>query len=103
METAPQPWSYAAEFSLGIPAGREGPGFVRVDVLVTSGPIGVGLLNLAETDFLFRISLNASGEPQSIDLAVSDFRQLGRLVIQNWDTPGPHSARVRSVTTWGLR
>ena len=102
METAPKPWAYSAEFSVDIPATREGPGFVRVEVLVTSGPIGIGVLNLAGTDFLFRVPVRESEEPQSVDLLVPDFRQMGRLVIQNWDTHGTHSARLRSVTWWGM-
>ena len=102
VETAPEPWAYSAEFSMDIPAGREGPGFVRVEVLVTRGPIGIGVLNPAGTDFLFRVPVQESEEPQSVDIPVPDFRQMGRLVIQNWDTRGSHSARVRSVTWWGM-
>jgi phosphoglycerol transferase len=102
VETAPEPWAYSAEFSVDIPAGREGPGFVRVEVLVTRGPIGIGVLNPAGTDFLSRVPVQESEEPQSVDLLVPDFRQMGRLVIQNWDTPGVHSARIGSLTWWGM-
>jgi len=100
VETAPERWAYSAEFSVDIPAGREGPGFVRVEVLVTRGPIGV--LDPAGVDFLSRVPVQESEEPQSVDLLVPDFRQMGRLVIQNWDTGGIHSARVRSLTWWGI-
>jgi phosphoglycerol transferase len=103
VETPPQPWSYAAELSLGIPAGREGPGFIRVEILVTRGPIGIGILNPAATDFLFRIPLGESEERQSVDLPVAGFHQIGRLVIQNWDMPGAHAASIGSLTAWALR
>ena len=102
VDTAPEPWAYSAEFSIDIPAGREGPGFVRLEVLVASGPIGIGVLNPAGTDFLLRVPVKESEEPQSIHLPVADFRQMGRLVIQNWDTPGVHSARIGSLTLWGM-
>jgi hypothetical protein len=70
---------------------------------VDRGPIGIGVLNPAGSDFLCRVPIQESAEPQSLDLLVSDFRQVGRVVIQNWDTPGVHSASIRSLTTWGLR
>jgi len=103
VETAPEPWSYSAEFSLGIPAACEGPGLIRVELQVSRGPVGIGVLNTAETDFLRRVPVRESGKPQSFDFLVSDFRQIGRVVIQNWDTPGVHSASIRSLTAWGLR
>ena len=91
------------EFSLGIPAACEGPGLIRVELQVSRGPVGIGVLNTAETDFLRRVPVRESGKPQSFDFLVSDFRQIGRVVIQNWDTPGVHSASIRSLTAWGLR
>jgi hypothetical protein len=103
VETAPEPWAYSAEFSLGVPAAREGPGFVRVEIRVARGPVGIGLLNPGGTEFLCRVPVRESGEPQTLDLHVSGFRQIGRVVIQNWDTPGVHSASIRSLTAWGLR
>lgn len=102
VETAPEPWSYSAELSIDMPADREGPGFVRVEVLITRGPIGIGVLNPTGTDFLFRGPVQESEEPQSVNVPVSDFRQMGRLVIQNWDTRGVHSARIRCITWWGM-
>jgi hypothetical protein len=103
VETAPEPWSYSAEFSLGVPEGGERPGFVRVEIQVTRGPVGIGVVNRAGTEFLFRVPLRESGEPQTVDLPVPDFRQMGRVAIQNWDTPGVHSASIRSLAAWGLR
>jgi phosphoglycerol transferase len=103
VETAPEPWAYAAEFSLDVPAACQGPGLIRVEMRVDRGPIGIGVLNPAGSDFLCRVPIQESAEPQSLDLLVSDFRQVGRVVIQNWDTPGVHSASIRSLTTWGLR
>src|SRR5208283_3864816 len=70
--TAPQPWAYSAEFSIDIPAARQGPGFIRAEILVTRGPIGIGILNRAASDFLFRIPVTESPEPQTIDIPVSD-------------------------------
>jgi phosphoglycerol transferase len=102
VETAPEPWAYSAEFALGIPAGRSGSGFIHLEVLVTCGPIGIGALNPAGTDFQFRIALQQFPEEQSVDIPVSGFQQTGRLVIQNWDTPGVHAARIRTIAVWAL-
>jgi phosphoglycerol transferase len=103
VETAPEPWAYSAEFSLGVPAARQGAGFVRVEIQVARGPVGIGVLNPAGTGFLCRVPVRESAEAQSLDLPVTDFREMGRVVIQNWDTPGVHSASIRSLTAWGLR
>jgi hypothetical protein len=40
---------------------------------------------------------------QSLEMPVADFQQVGRLVVQNWDTPGVHSASIGSIAVWGLR
>jgi hypothetical protein len=103
VETAPEPWAYAAEFSLGVPPACEGPGFIRVEVQVDRGPVGIGLLNPAGSDFLCRVPVTESAEAQSLEFPVSEFRQMGRLVVQNWDAPGVHSATIRSLAAWGLR
>jgi len=102
IETAPQPWAYSAEFVLGVPATRQGAGFIRLEIQVASGPVGLGLLNPAGTDFLYRTPLRESAEVQYIEVAVDCWSQVGWVVIQNWDTPGKHQASIRSLTAWGM-
>ncbi len=103
IETAPEAWAYASEFSLGIPAARHGPGLIRLDIRVDRGPVGIGVLNPAGSEFLWRAPVAESGGTQSIEIPVADLRNVGLLVVQNWDTPGVHSASIHSIAAWGLR
>ena len=100
IQTPQQPWAYAAQLATVIPPGRAGAGFFRVEALVTSGPIGIGVLNAAETDFLIRKPLDAAPDAQTVFLPVDDMSKLGRLVIQNWDARGVHSLQLRSLSLW---
>lgn len=95
VEPPPQPWAYGVELALNLSQARRGPCLIRVQVMVKSGPVGVGVLNRAETDFLFRVPLEQSGEIQEVHLPVADVKKMGRLVVQNWETPGDHAAHIR--------
>ncbi len=100
--TPPHPWAYAAQFAPPIPRGRAGHGFFRAELLVESGPIGIGVLNPAASDFLIRVPVQASPEPQTVFLPIEDIGKTGHVVIQNWDTPGVHSLHLRSIALWGV-
>jgi hypothetical protein len=97
--TSAQPWAYAAQLA-SASSGRVGPGFFRIECQVSSGPIGVGVLNPAGTDFLIRTPLRASSELQTVFLPVDDIGRMGRFVVQNWDMPGAHAVHLRSVSLW---
>ena len=91
------PWAYAARLSLQ-PASRDAAQYTLVvEMLVREGRIGIGLLNLEESDFLFRRPLGAKPEPQILLIPIRDVTKIGRLVIQNWDTPGESEAELVSL------
>jgi hypothetical protein len=91
------PWAYAARLSLQPPSRDAAQYTLVVEMLVREGRIGIGLLNLEESDFLFRRPLGAKPEPQILLIPIRDVTKIGRLVIQNWDTPGESEAELVSL------
>ncbi len=97
VQTPPQPWAYGVELALDIPRGCKGSGLICLQAQVTGGPVGVGVLNLAETDFLFRVPLYESEQVQLVHLPVEDLGAVGRLVVQNWEMEGGGAVRIAEI------
>jgi len=96
-----KPWSYGAALPVCQPGATNGECLLVVEITVEQGEVGVGLLNARETDFLFRRSLKTNPRLQEVHIPVSDFTSAGRLVVQNWETPGESIARVLSIKVFG--
>jgi hypothetical protein len=92
-----QPWAFGAELFLNRPLKAVGDYVVVAKLIVDKGTIGVGVLNLAETDFLGRQALAASASPQTVEIPIWNFAQAGRFVIQNWETHGKSSVQLLSI------
>ena len=97
VETAPAPWSYGAELALNIQTARTDPALIKIRVAVDNGIAGIGLLDRSEKHFLFRVPLKQSEKVQEVHIPVSDIHDIGRVVVQNWDTDGKRRVRVLSL------
>ena len=97
VETPAAPWSYGAEFALNIRTKRTDPALIKIRVTVENGVAGVGLLDRSEKHFLFRVPLKQSDKVQEIHIPVADIHDIGRVVVQNWDTDGKRRVRVLSL------
>jgi hypothetical protein len=97
IHTAPEPWAYGAVLSLPKPS-REAPDYaLAVELLVREGKVGVGLLNQEENDFLFREPLRTHPDAKTILIPIRAISDVGRLVIQNWETHGRSMADLISI------
>jgi hypothetical protein len=96
--TPTQPWAYAAELRLRTPTRAATDYLLKVEILVTKGVVGVGLLNPAEDDFLFRKRLGANTQIQTLRIPILNFNHIGRLVVQNWDSHGESCAEIQYLS-----
>jgi hypothetical protein len=96
-----EPWSYGAELFLRRPSKTCWEYKLLVELKVCKGVIGVGLLNLAQDDYLFRRSLFSSPDIQTVLITIRDLTQIGRLVIQNWETPGDSLVELMTLRLLG--
>jgi hypothetical protein len=97
VETPAAPWSYGAEFALNIRTNRSDAALIKIRVVVESGVAGVGLVDRSEKQFLFRVPLKQSVKVQEVHIPVADIRDIGRVVVQNWDEDGKRRVRVLSM------
>ena len=80
------PWAFGATLYINRPRILDaGEYIVVVELLVEGSEAGIGLLNRAEGEFLYRRSLPARPKLQEIHLPISDFTAAGRFVVQNWE------------------
>jgi hypothetical protein len=91
------PWSYGAELVLNRPERIFWRYMLIVELVVSRGVIGVGLLNVPGDNFLFRTSLAAEGAAQTVRIPIPTFSQVGRLIIQNWDSRGESNVELLSI------
>jgi len=97
IHTAPEPWAYAAVLSLPQPSREAIDCALSVELLVREGKVGVGLLNQEENAFLFREPLSTHPDPKTILIPIRAMSDVGRLVIQNWETHGKSVADLISI------
>jgi phosphoglycerol transferase len=92
-----KPWAYGAELFLNRPS-RDALEYILIaEIKVLNGLIGVGLLNVGEQDFLFRKSLGASAETQTVRIPISNISQTGRFVVQTWETACQSEVQLLSL------
>jgi hypothetical protein len=82
--SAPDPWSNIGRMLL-LAGCIEGGGWVAVNVRVTRGTIGVGVLNRKGDTFLVSGSVAASDDIQTVFLRLDSFAATGDLILRNWD------------------
>jgi hypothetical protein len=92
-----QPWAYGATLFLNRPTRTSAEYILLVELIVNNGVIGVGVLNLAENDHLFRKSLTAKSGAQTVRIPIRNFAEVGRLTVQNWEAPVESSVQLLSI------
>jgi hypothetical protein len=99
--TAETPWAYAAVLPLPAAAGAEhgaAPGFLRVRVSVTGGPVGFGVMNAERTTFVDRRFVTASRHAVDLFLTVPSVSDAGDIVVQTWDRAASGVARIERIS-----
>jgi hypothetical protein len=97
VETPEAPWAYGAALVLRGARTTIGDCLVVAEARVESGEVGIGLLNVGETDFLFRRSLKADRRVQEVHIPIPDLKQAGRFIVQNWQEQGPSRIELLSI------
>jgi hypothetical protein len=95
VETPAQPWAYGAQFKTTA-HDLAGPVWIRVDVKVSAGPIGIGVLNVDGSDFLSRVPIVQQGD-STVTLSVAKGEQIGSLIVQTWDKPTAGNVVVEGI------
>jgi glycosyltransferase involved in cell wall biosynthesis len=99
--TAATPWAYAAV--LALPAAARAahggaPGFLRIHVSVSDGPVGFGVMNRNGTTFLDRRFVTASRHAIDLFLTVPAVLDAGDIVVQTWDRATSGTARIEHIS-----
>jgi hypothetical protein len=81
--TPAQPWAFGKILPVG-PADLTGPLWIVIHARVVKGPVGIGVLDRAGRDFLYRTSVTASPQRVKISLPVGLLAHAGDIVIQSW-------------------
>ena len=91
-----KPWAYIGRMRLN--AGCiKGGGWIAVDVLVTHGTVGVGVLKRNGVEFLMQRPVARSDTMQTIFLRLDSFAAAGDLVLRNWDSEYPSEGVFQAV------
>jgi methyltransferase family protein len=93
------PWAYGAVLDVNTLQEEIATDLtLAVELFVQAGEVGIGILNASETEFLYRESLPAGQRTRELYIPVYQFRQAGRMVIQNWES-GHASVRLMRLRT----
>jgi hypothetical protein len=101
VETRPETWSYALAFDLSQLRDYRGECWIKVQIAVDSGNVGLGVLNIDGTEFLTEAICGGEG-PQQILAYVKELGEASRLILRNV-TPGNRPARFRLEAVQLLR
>jgi len=84
VRTRPEQWSYAVRFERHIDAVQSPRAvLVRLKLAVTSGSVGVGVLNSNETAFVDETFIDRTPGPTTAVVLVADFANAGALIVRN--------------------
>jgi hypothetical protein len=97
IDTPPQPWAYGALFPFRITAVK-GPLWVKIQLKVLKGPVGVGILNEAQTAALDMKTLRPFGGSVTITLRVRDPVKPGAVVIQSWNGSSGGQVEIQQMS-----
>jgi FkbM family methyltransferase len=105
IETAPQQWSYAAEFPVVRDEGQAVQ--IRVDVEVRAGEIGVGLLTADETAFHVERLVGAQDGRLSVTMTLAPDERSQKIIVRNVGAAGPatlviHDVVIEPVSVHGI-
>ncbi|MBN8734223.1 MAG: glycosyltransferase family 2 protein [Acidobacteria bacterium] len=103
LRTKPTPWHYAAELRFRRPRNYSGELLMRVELLVKTGRIGVGLLNRTGPHYLFRAQLRAMEATQVVNIPIDDISKAGQLILQTWDEPALAEVELLGVRLLAAR
>ncbi|HZO53199.1 MAG TPA: glycosyltransferase family A protein [Bryobacteraceae bacterium] len=103
LRTLSTPWVYAAELRFKRPRMQESEFLLRVELVLKSGRIGLGLLSPSGQNFLFRLPLRAMDEIQVVNIPVEDLSRAGLLIVQTWDEPAPAEVTIKRVQLMAAR
>jgi GT2 family glycosyltransferase len=97
--TGPGQWSYAATLALHEPDALCGESTLSVELSVSEGRLGVGVLWVDRSDryVVPELSVDPSDGHLELHFALPEIREAGHLVFRSW-TPGPTRARIVSVS-----
>jgi GT2 family glycosyltransferase len=97
--TGPDQWSFAATLALGADDVPGGAYVLSVELMVSEGRLGVGVLWVDRSDryVVPELSVDASAGRLELRFALPEIREAGHLVFRSW-TPGPTMARILSVS-----
>lgn len=95
VSTPDEPWAYGAWFRLSVPHPT-GPIWLRVLMDVDSGPVGVGILNHDEEDFLSRQAVTQQGAV-TVNLHVLHPELMGHLVVQSWEKGKSAKVTIKDI------
>jgi hypothetical protein len=92
----PIPWAYIGRMPLKA-ACTEGGGWVAVNVRVTRGTIGVGVLNRRGDDFVASTSVAPTEKIQAVYLRIDSFAATSDLIVRNWEGQSSADGLIESV------
>jgi FkbM family methyltransferase len=93
--TAAERWAYAVRLQRVEP--RTDPStavVIRVDLVVHSGTVGVGCLNIAETAFVEEIVVNPAPVATTVEIVVANPADAGPLIVRNVSADGASEATL---------
>lgn len=91
----PRQWAYSALLPLGLPEHVSGPAVLRLEVMVTAGQLGIGVLDKGSLDRLLgETSAAARARPQELILEIADLARAGTVVLRSWVSPPTRTEAV---------
>ena len=102
VETAPECWAYAVTFPIPPKQARRNL-CVTARIEVSSGRIGVGLLNAAEDAFIVERFADASSVIEAVTLRAGGDGPPSRIVFRNASSDGASRFRIVDVSLWRER
>ena len=94
--SSPQPWAYVGRLPLDVGC-ITGGGWLAVDIRVTRGTAGVGVLNQKSDDFLVQRSAAVGDTNQTLFLPLQTFADAGDLIVRNWSEKSSSEGIVQAV------
>jgi GT2 family glycosyltransferase len=95
-------WAYSALLPLGLPQGLSGPAVLRLDVIVRTGQLGIGVL--AGDRMLIETSAADRSRVQELILPLADVAESDTVVLRSWVTPPTRTeAILLRADLWRLR
>jgi hypothetical protein len=92
-----KPWNYGVQLYVNRPKKVRKYYALIIEIVVREGGMGIGMLDPDGGGFAFRRFLVPNKHVQKIRIPIIDFRNVGRLVIQNGTSHGQSVAEIVSI------